>query len=557
MYCYICDKEIDIDNANFSALHIKKFHNMSIKDYYDKYMKKDEEGICKYCTNQTTFKGITKGYTSFCSRECASNGSRDKAKKTCIKKYGVDSYSKTSEHRDLVSDRNKSEDIRKRQKEGIQKAYSDPKRKESILNKRKKTNQSKYGTDHASQCIKVKEQTAKSNIEKYGVVSTALLPEVIEKRNKTIQEKYGTVHTTQHSSVINKISKTKRSKYYDTLINKLKLKKITLLSTYNEFVDGIYSFKCNNCNNTFNTKESNAHAITCKKCGKTRSKYENEIVDWLNSYGVTNIELNNKYYENGKRKFELDIYLPDYNIAIEYCGLYFHSDFFRSRSYHNDKYTYFKNMGIKVIQVFESEWFNKNEIVKSIILNNLNITNNRIYARKCTIEEISSKEYRNFLDENHLQGFVSSKLKYGLKKDNQLLAVCGVSKSRYSKHETHELTRFCVKRDHLIIGGFSKLMKFIMKQDEIKSLISYCDLRYFDSHAYESFGFKYSHTTQPNYFYFKNNSTVLESRIKYQKHKLEKILPIYDHNKTEYENMIDNKYFRIFDAGNSVWIYNK
>ena len=129
--------------------------------------------------------------------------------------------------------------------------------------------------------------------------------------------------------------------------------------------------------------------------------------------------------------------------------------------------------------------------------------------------------------------------------------MCGIGKSRYNKQVSYELIRFCIKANTSITGAFSKLTKHIVNTHSINSLISYSDLRYFDSHAYEAFGFKYNGISAPNYYYFKNTSSVLESRIKYQKHKLKNLLPIFDASKTEMQNMIDNKYFCIYDAGNS------
>jgi hypothetical protein len=72
---------------------------------------------------------------------------------------------------------------------------------------------------------------------------------------------------------------------------------------------------------------------------------------------------------------------------------------------------------------------------------------------------------------------------------------------------------------------------------------------------YESLGFVFQSNSFPNYWYFKSNDlTKLESRIKYQKHKLKNILVNFDTNKTEIQNMIANGFNAIYDCGNKVYI---
>ena len=46
-------------------------------------------------------------------------------------------------------------------------------------------------------------------------------------------------------------------------------------------------------------------------------------------------------------------------------------------------------------------------------------------------------------------------------------------------------------------------------------------------------------------------------RSSYQKHKLEKLLPIFESSMTEWENMQANGYDRIWDCGNDVWVWKR
>ena len=122
------------------------------------------------------------------------------------------------------------------------------------------------------------------------------------------------------------------------------------------------------------------------------------------------VETSNRTILNGK---ELDIYLPELNLAFEFNGLYWHSELHKDRRYHLEKTKLCADKGINLIHIWEDDWDNKVEICKSIILNKIG-KSERIYARKCDIRIVDNKLVREFLDINHIQGFVGSKIKIGL-----------------------------------------------------------------------------------------------------------------------------------------------
>ncbi len=112
----------------------------------------------------------------------------------------------------------------------------------------------------------------------------------------------------------------------------------------------------------------------CPKCGIPLSKGEVEIREWLLSLNPElKIECNTRLQNKEGKRFELDIYLPEYNLGIEYHGLYWHSTKFKDKSYHKEKYLFFKEKDIPLIQIFENEWVLKRDIVKSIIKSKLNL----------------------------------------------------------------------------------------------------------------------------------------------------------------------------------------
>lgn len=84
--CKICGV-----NSKKLGLHLKA-HKISPKDYYDMYLKKENEGICPVCGKPTVFLGINYGYRQHCSTSCSTFDPKVKAKNkaTNLLKYGVE-----------------------------------------------------------------------------------------------------------------------------------------------------------------------------------------------------------------------------------------------------------------------------------------------------------------------------------------------------------------------------------------------------------------------------------------------------------------------------------
>lgn len=231
------------------------------------------------------------------------------------------------------------------------------------------------------------------------------------------------------------------------------------------------------------------------------------------------------------------------------------------RRYHlREKMNICLEKGIEVLNIFENEWIDKNkqDIWKSIILNKLNKTPNKIFARKCVIKEINNKQLiKTFLNKNHLQGECNGKINIGLFHDDELIQLVVLSKPRYNKHVEMEVLRISTKKFYNVVGGISKLFKYIENNLNISSLISYSNNRYGTGNIYNILGFKYQKESNPNYWYFKENTFNLKSRLNYQKNKLKNLFENVNESKTEKEIMFENSYRIIYDCGNKVFVWNK
>lgn len=156
--------------------------------------------------------------------------------------------------------------------------------------------------------------------------------------------------------------------------------------------------------------------------------------------------------------------------------------------YHRDKCLYFKNKGISLIQIFENEWENKQDIVQSLIRNKLKI-NKVLYARDCSVQTLSDIESKIFLEINHLSGHTPSKINISLSYNNSIVALGTFGKSRYSKQEEWELLRFCSLCNTTVVGGFNRILSYFEKNVNPKTLVSYIDLRYFNGNGYKECNF--------------------------------------------------------------------
>lgn len=309
------------------------------------------------------------------------------------------------------------------------------------------------------------------------------------------------------------------------------------------------TFTCNKCHSTDTFVRSllDRYARTddykiCHVCNsKYSSKPEQEIAEYIKSiYDGQVLSRDRKLLEG----LELDIVIPDKKLAIEYDGLYWHNENVVSWDLHVKKTDQCEEHDYQLIHIFEDEWRDKKEIVKSRISGLLG-KNDRIFARRCEVRQVDSKTTTEFLNDCHIQGACSSKYHYGLYFENELVSLMTFGKSRFAKDE-FELLRFCNRLYTNVVGGASRLLKhFLQDHPEIKSITSYADRRWSKGNLYESIGFKKIHVTDPAYFYIVTG--IRENRVKYQKHKL--VANGADPNKTEHEIMKERKCPRIYDCG--------
>lgn len=488
--CRLCDKVFD--NIRELTLHIVISHKMLSKDYYDQFYKTETDGKCETCGKPTKFYRISQGgYYRFCSKKCSAQSESTKARK--------------KETNDILYG-------------GIGFASKE------LSNKVKNVCKEKYGVEYASQSKTFKDKVKENSLKKYGVESVNQCDWKINKG----KEKYNLTMTTQYGNEYKQL--------YPEIIS------------YN---NNMLICHCNKCNNTYNIskqtflRRKKLDADTCLYCNPISNHFsfaEKQIYEFIKSIYDGEIIENDKTVLDSK---ELDIYIPAKKLALEYDGLYWHSELYKDNNYHIDKTTECLAKGIQLIHIFEDEWIYKQDIVKSRLKGLLGL-NNHIFARKCTVMEVPYKESEEFLNTNHIQGNCMSSYRYGLYYNNELVSLMTFGQSRFKSNE-YELLRFCNKLNTNVIGGASRLFKhFLDEHIEIKEIISFADRRWSKGNLYEKLGFKLDSITKPSYYYI--NEDIRENRINYQKHKLVK--EGYSPELTEHEIMLQRGIYRIYDCGN-------
>ena len=272
-----------------------------------------------------------------------------------------------------------------------------------------------------------------------------------------------------------------------------------------------------------------------------KSRGELEVKEFVQNLGFSCVSIKRTY---NNKKYEIDCFIEEKKLGIEYCGEFWHSaNNGMSKSYHQDKQSWCEEQSITLMTIFEHEWINKQDIIKSMILNKLGLST-KIYARNTEARSIDSSEAKLFHKENHTNGYVNSSLNFGLYHKDELISVLSFAKSRFDKTCEYEITRFSTKKNHVVVGGFGKLFKF----SGINSVMTYADLRFGPGKVYQALGFKRISKTPPNYWYFKSEN--FESRMNFQKSMLKQRFPdLYSEEKTEFDIMKELGYLKIYDCG--------
>ena len=557
--CDICNKERKITYVRYLQ-NIKKYNIYSCS---------------RKCANikriHTNLEKYGVEYISQCDEH------NNKVKDTCLEKYGVEYYQQTKEHKDKyketcikkygVDNPNKNSNIREKIKNTCLEKYGVESYMESSKFKSdsKQTCLEKYGTEYYILTSEFKTKTTKTNLEKYGVEKY----NNSEKAKQTSFEKYGFTSYTKTQDFLDKTKMTCLKKYGVDNPNKnkkikkksndtRKINRLLELKKYNivdiDYDNNIYRFFCD-CGKEhifdidYNTlKNRRTYGIPlCTICNDylTKSGDEINIYNFIKENYDGDIILSSR---NIIKPYELDIFLPELKLAIEYNGLYWHNEITKDNKYHYNKTELCEAKGIQLYHIYEDDWRDKQNIVKNILLDKLHIKEYKPLNIEYDIKEISDNTLVNtFLTKNHINGHIKSKINIGFFNKGQLIALITFRKI----NNKYELLQFCNISDFNIID---KLLIFFINKYNPTEIITYLDRSIPQNMIiYNSIGFDYIKKIEPNYYYIINKKR--ENKNQYRKSML--IKQGFNPLKSEHEIMLDRKIFRIYDSGSLLYRWVK
>jgi hypothetical protein len=456
----------------------------------------------------------------------ASHDVKNKIKSTLIAKYGVDNISKLPETT-----------VKKIETSNRVYGVPHPSQSQVVKDKQHSTMKKRWGTPHALKNSALKEKQHSTNLLRYGSISPFGNSDIRKKSNSTINNKYGVtnfsrLHVTPTTASI--------------LDDKLLFEEAVTGHTLTEI--------CNNLHVSLRTilNYATLYDVRDKIATVKVSSYENIISNLLDEYNVAYVKNNRTVIA----PYELDFYIPHYNLAIEVGGAYFHCEVSanKNRLYHYNKWKMCRDKNITLLQYFDNDIINNTNIIRSKILRLLGKSLPVVGARKLQLTVINDYASESeFLIRNHLQGPTSKRTLVIAAYYNDVMV--GVS-TWLIKNDIAELIRFATNIDCSYPGLFSRMLKMFISVSKFKGkLISFSDNRHSNGKLYLTNGFILEHVSAPGYSYT-NDFNKFESRLKYQKHKLQKIFKIdeFDQSLSEWDIMQQYGYDRLWDAGQSKWI---
>ena len=478
---------------------------------------------------------------------------RDKFKSTMIDKFGVEWAMQ-------------SDELKEKSKHSFMEKYGGiGLGSDELKEKIKLTMMENYGVDNPLKNDDIKEKQKQTCIEKYGGY-TLSSPTLREKVKDTLLLKYNVENVSQINDVKDKV----REYYKDEMVkdiffgDRLQNKVIPLFKS-DDYINSNYTnrylFECNICHFNFSDHLYSGHIPRCPFCyPPSISKPQMEIFEYIKSLLPTNTDILQNV-RHPIHPLELDIYIPSLKLAIEYNGLYWHGEINggKDKNYHLNKTKECEKNNIHLIHIFEDEWFDKQNIIKSKLKYLLKCNKEKIYARNCDIKLVDYVDCNLFLNKYHLQGADKSSIRIGLFYNNELVSVMTFGGNRIALgsnkiNNEYEMYRFCIG-DKSVVGAGGKLFNYFIRNYNPLKITSYADKRYsFISSVYSKIGFNLIGDTVPNYWYF-DKIGIRVHRFNFRKDQLHKKLQSFDPSLTEWENMQLNGYDRIWDCGNLKYVW--
>lgn len=477
---------------------------------------------------------------------------QEKVKATCLKRYGVENPQKNIEIKSKTAKTNAQkygsksplgsktiqQKICQTNKRNLGVNY--PFQSSEIQNKIKSTNKERYGYEFPMKNPSVKQKMIDTSKEKHGGILRQV-PEIEKARHAQSLREYGTDYPLQSKEVKNALKAKNLEKYGVEYTSQLDSTKEHCRETMNEKYGVDWPCQL-------------PQAIEAN--GRIISKANKEVAEYVNKCGYdTEFE-----YVIGNRSY--DIHIKKSNILIEVDPTYTHNALgenvwgtIRDQYYHIKKSQFAEEKRFRCIHIFD--WEDPKKVIKASLP-----PNQKVYARKCKLEEIDKNTANDFENRYHIQGSVRGQsVCLGLYYTNkfgiyELVELMTFGKPRYNRKYEWELLRLCSQSSVNVIGGASKLFKHFVKTYDPNSIISYCDLSKFNGNVYSKIGMKLERTTEPAKVWSKGRDYITNNLL-LQRGYDQIFNAHYGKGTSNEELMINSGWLPVYDCGQKVFSWKR
>ena len=431
----------------------------------------------------------------------------------------------------------------------------------SLAEKAKKTWIEKYGTDKLSS-INISKKI-NTNLERYGTEYPLQSTEIQNKTSNSLLNNSGFTKPFKNLNIQEKIQKSwveiNGGKSYKRTLSDAKNAQVSLLTkkfgdrskilldpmVFTDHLKIMSRIELANfigcCLSLIDKRIKEWNLIEFQS---SKSHYEIVINNFLTSLNIDFIENTRKIIPPK----EIDWWLPNFNLGIEFCGLRWHGERVnRGKYYHLSKLTSMNALGYKLIQIFQDEWDSHSDIIKNLIGSELRLLAKK-YIDNFYIIEVDNNISQDFLIKYHIDGPTSSDYCLGLfDLEHNLTAL--MSATEMSK-DVWLIDRYANKFEYNSSNLFSNLVAELIKHKSLDKMIYTVDKRYPSGLDLLNNNFELSVITEPNYWY-----TFGTFRSKTANLHLDQLTIDDKFSKLSIEQLF--KIDKIWDCGYEHWIWSK
>ena len=509
-----------------------------------------------------------------------------KSEDTLFEHYGITNPMQSEEFKSKVKDTYKERT-----------GYDSPMHNPEVIRQIKETNLNNYGVEYAIQNSEIWAKAKDTMVDRYGVPYALQSEDIKARVRETNEQRYGYDNPAKSPVIQAKISNTMLEKYGHVRYSQTDtwhlgiMKNPTRIEYFNEFKQNPKIF----IHKYFKNKptleelyeitgvgyESIATVLDRWNCREdvafNYSTMEREVANALISI---NPDINLVYNTHKIiYPYEIDIYLPDYNIGIECNPTVTHNSSIgflsdknkpTPKKYHKIKSDLCEKAGVFLFHIFGYEWVHRRDVIISMLRNLLGRNEVKLYARNTCVKEVPAPETAQFLNAYHRQGNAQSPIRLGLytKATDELVSVMTFGKMRgtigTSKNEdtsdVWELIRFCNKTNTTVVGSASKLFKHFIQTYNPECIRSFSDRAHTRGNLYQQLGFTEVRRSDPGYVWVDAKTDTPYHRINAQKAHIKDFLKddsIDTNKQSERQIMIEHGYVQVYDSGTITWQWTK